>query len=609
MKHRIILFIAICFSFHFVKAERIITGKVTDESGTGLIGVSVVLKSTSSGTFTDVYGDFRIELPDSNATLVFSYVGYNTQELKVTTESHYTIVLAEDIESLDEVVVVGHGSRLRMDLSGAISSVRSIRRESKRVTESEGVSVSMEFDDVSRSDFKKSSVSSRLLTAGEVNDFGKWKLWDDLNENEFKDYSDKWRITPFERYSVQVMCEDKMPVVNAVVRLVSEQGINVWSARTDNTGKAELWNNMFADSLTAKFKIEIEYAGKLYEIQKAKKFGKGINKIKLPLQFKVSNKVEIAFMVDATASMADEIQYLKAELNDIITRVNDTLPDIDLKTGCIFYRDRTDAYVTRVSDLNEKTSETVKFIKENGADGGGDYPEALDAAMADAMQKMSWSDSARTRIMFVLLDAPPHENKETFATLQKTIKAAAMKGIRIVPVTCSGINKSTEFLMRAMALATNGTYTFLTDDSGIGDAHIKPSTDKYEVELLNDLLLRIFYTYCFVPEKEVIEEHIETIKSDSVQVEIPVVLEEEKDKPVKVVCYPNPTTGPLTIQSEGFIKEVYIADITGKILERIQLGENKRMETDLSVYPDGIYFVRYVQANDSWSTEKIIHRK
>ncbi|MEZ4986299.1 MAG: hypothetical protein R2795_14880 [Saprospiraceae bacterium] len=63
--------------------------------------------------------------------------------------------------------------------------------------------------------------------------------------------------------------------------------------------------------------------------------------------------------------------------------------------------------------------------------------------------------------------------------------------MQIIPISCSGVDKSTEYLMRCMALATNGTYTFVTDHSGIGNSHIEPSTDVYKVEYLNDVITRL----------------------------------------------------------------------------------------------------------------------
>jgi len=72
---------------------------------------------------------------------------------------------------------------------------------------------------------------------------------------------------------------------------------------------------------------------------------------------------------------------------------------------------------------------------------------------------------------------------------------ASANGIRIIPVASSGIDKNTEFLLRAMAVTSGGTYTFLTDHSGVGESHLEPTIGSYEVEYLNDLMVRLINGY------------------------------------------------------------------------------------------------------------------
>ncbi len=90
-------------------ADETITGTVKDEKGVGLPGVSIVLKGTSKGTTTDPGGNYRIDVPDRNATLVFSFLGYVSQEVVVGSRSVLDISLATDSKSLDEVVVTAFG--------------------------------------------------------------------------------------------------------------------------------------------------------------------------------------------------------------------------------------------------------------------------------------------------------------------------------------------------------------------------------------------------------------------------------------------------------------------------------------------------------------------
>ena len=99
-----------------------------------------------------------------------------------------------------------------------------------------------------------------------------------------------------------------------------------------------------------------------------------------------------------------------------------------------------------------------------------------------ALNSGGWDEQARARILFLVLDAPCHEDSATVALLHEQVLNAAAMGVRIVPVVCSGVGESGELLLRQMALATNGTSFFLTDDSGIGGKHLKPTMDTLKVD-------------------------------------------------------------------------------------------------------------------------------
>ena len=101
-----------------------VTGVVTDESGEPLIGVTVAVGGNSSGTITDIDGNYSIEVAN-NATLSFSYVGYLTKKVSVGNQQTINVVLQEDRQLLDEVVVVGYGVQKKSDVTGAMASVTS----------------------------------------------------------------------------------------------------------------------------------------------------------------------------------------------------------------------------------------------------------------------------------------------------------------------------------------------------------------------------------------------------------------------------------------------------------------------------------------------------
>lgn len=106
----------------FAQSTTTVRGTVTDETGESLIGVSVRVKSTSVGTITDVNGNYSIDVA-SGATLVFSYIGYQTKEEPVKKEKRINVTMTPELTELDEVVVIAYGSQKKVTITGAVSNV------------------------------------------------------------------------------------------------------------------------------------------------------------------------------------------------------------------------------------------------------------------------------------------------------------------------------------------------------------------------------------------------------------------------------------------------------------------------------------------------------
>ncbi|WP_373514093.1 carboxypeptidase-like regulatory domain-containing protein, partial [Persicitalea sp.] len=105
--------------------DRTVTGQVTDENGEGLPGVNILLKSTPRGTTTDQEGKYSLSIPDGGqSTLVFSFVGYEPQEVAVGNRTSLDLVLTPDLKSLEEVVVVGYGQQKKSNVTGSISTLK-----------------------------------------------------------------------------------------------------------------------------------------------------------------------------------------------------------------------------------------------------------------------------------------------------------------------------------------------------------------------------------------------------------------------------------------------------------------------------------------------------
>ncbi|MBL0744647.1 SusC/RagA family TonB-linked outer membrane protein [Chryseolinea lacunae] len=105
--------------------ETTVSGQVVDEASAPIPGVNIVVKGTTNGTTTDASGNYRISLSGSNATLIFSFIGYVTQEVTVGNQTSINVSLAADVATLAEVVVVGYGTQTKSSVTGAVSSVTS----------------------------------------------------------------------------------------------------------------------------------------------------------------------------------------------------------------------------------------------------------------------------------------------------------------------------------------------------------------------------------------------------------------------------------------------------------------------------------------------------
>ncbi len=101
-----------------------VSGKVRSNTGEALPGVTIVLKNSALGTTTDMNGNYSLSVPDVNGILVFSYIGYTTQEVAINNRTSINVSLAMDAKTMEEVVVVGYGTVKKSDLTGSVASVK-----------------------------------------------------------------------------------------------------------------------------------------------------------------------------------------------------------------------------------------------------------------------------------------------------------------------------------------------------------------------------------------------------------------------------------------------------------------------------------------------------
>lgn len=561
-----------------------------------------------ANVLTDGEGNFNVKLDTGVYQCEINYAGYKkiTKEIKVTKDEKSDFSLAADDKAKYTVYEMDAYMELNNKYRSSVGGVLA--------TYAWGVN--------EKSNSTSDSADFGKLTAGEINDFCKWDLWTDLTEGELKTNQQYWNFAPTDRYTVQLKDKNGLPLANAKVELMNGNEV-IYTSRSDNTGKAELWGTLESNIKTkiSSASISVNYNGESKTIKDVKKFDKGINNLVFNGECEQPQNVDIAIVVDATGSMQDEIDYLKSDLNDVIYKSKEFSNTLNLRFANVFYRDKGDAYITESQDFTRVLSESIAFTNKHSADGGGDEQESVEIALDTAINGLSWGTDTRAKILFLVLDASPHCTPEIQKKMRDLCYQAAEKGIRIVPITGSGSNKNNEYLMRCLALATNGTYTFLTNHSGIGNSHINPSTDNYQVEILNDLLVRIIKSYTYMPDcKQYVADlgvnlpdsqvvvlnnidstTIDTVKSNST---MPVNTRDSIDFQWKF--YPNPTNGIINIISSKEIKEIYISDLSGKVLQIISnITPDKVVTADLSEYSSGIYLVRY-PIGKQWISGKII---
>jgi len=226
----------------------------------------------------------------------------------------------------------------------------------------------------------------------------------------------------------------------------------------------------------------------------------------------------------------------------------------------------------------------------------------------EAIEKQDWSEEAVARIVFLVLDASPHKREENLKSLEKTILQAAAKGIKIIPITASGIRKDTEYLMKFMATATNSTYVFITDDSGIGNPHLKPTASKYDIELLNDLMFRLIKKYTDRTKCNERQNDSMTFQNNNSNQTSTVTFSSDDKLMSKVKYFPNPAISNITIQLQDDFSSVTIVSSNGQEvlrLENLQAGER---EVDVSNLSEGFYLIRFKKDKTVASGKLVIIR-
>jgi len=169
--------------------------------------------------------------------------------------------------------------------------------------------------------------------------------------------------------------------------------------------------------------------------------------------------LDVAFIIDATGSMSDEIRRIQETLVAVTSQLRASRP-VDLRYGAVAYRDRGDAFVTKTHAFTNDVAEFESALRGLRAAGGGDTPESLNQALATAVGGLSWRSGAAA-VAFLVADAPPHMDYQESVTYAHASVVALSRGIRIHTVAASGLDEMGTLVFRQIAQMTRGKFIFI----------------------------------------------------------------------------------------------------------------------------------------------------
>lgn len=330
------------------------------------------------------------------------------------------------------------------------------------------------------------------LTAGEVDDNAQW----DDYLLYLKNYKGAaiLQVDVSERHQIRVQDRQENPVLGARIG-IEVNGQEIAVLRTHSDGRANFFPRAFniqADN----YLVNVQVNGVVESFTIPSGGSQREWSVIHPNanQLQPEARLDVLFLIDATGSMADEINQLKENVRAIASQI-DALPSApDVRFGMVTYRDRGDEFITNVFDFTPNVEAFAANLAGVYADGGGDYPEDLNEALSQAVHDPEWRIEGTVSLVFLIADAPPHldygqENHYAVEMLE-----AAEKGIKIYPIASSGLDEQGEYIFRQLAQTTGGRFIFLTYGSG-GPGTTGTETDfevsDYTVSSLDALVVKI----------------------------------------------------------------------------------------------------------------------
>ena len=341
-------------------------------------------------------------------------------------------------------------------------------------------------------------VSFQGITAGEVNDNADFQAYLQYRY-DFMQYIG-WAVHDVdvsERHTIAVRTQDGLPVLGAQVLIYDGQQL-VTSLNTPATGLAYFFPGAYpqhaqAQSFTAV--IQKDQASQQITLTRQNRDARWDVRL-AATSTRTPIKLDVLFLLDSTGSMGDEIDQLKNNLLSISAQIAALPGQPDVHYGLVTYRDRGDAYVTRISQFTSNVQEFQSVLSSVEAAGGGDIPESLNEALHRAISDVQWRGGETVQLIFLVADAPPHLDYDQDYDYAVEMQNAASMGIKIHPVAASNTDDQGEYIFRQIAQFTGGNFIFLTYDdqpqsSGELGTDMHVQEQQYSVEDLDALVVRL----------------------------------------------------------------------------------------------------------------------
>ena len=302
-----------------------------------------------------------------------------------------------------------------------------------------------------------------------------------------------------ERYIVHVLDENSLPVHDATVEIYAGSQL-LFTGRTDAGGQMLFHPRALDDNYELRHALEFRVVAKKGYVAQSHTFARTDGDAWLLTLTSPAHadytQLDLVFLIDATGSMGDEIDKLKASMADVADGIAALPSKPDVRYGLVAYRDRGDEYVVRPYDFTTNLKDFQRNLANLRADGGGDTPESLNEALHTTLNNLSWRGDNTVRLIVLVADAPPHlDYNEPFNYASDMIDMVH-RGIKIFPVGASNLAGDGEYIFRQMAQFTGGKFVFLTYKNG-SDPSSGPGTetnhdvDNYSVDTLDKLVIRL----------------------------------------------------------------------------------------------------------------------